>query len=118
MSIPEVFKIKAQLAKLSFAKALFYQIDTVVLSLYIFLKKFHLSFSQKKAREEILSVTGSIRNPNLSDRPNMPYVEAVIQEIQRLGNIAPFGLPHSTLKSGVWIGNTYIPKGNSYLVLT
>ena len=48
----------------------------------------------------------------------MPYVEAVIQEIQRLGNIAPFGLPHSTLKSGVWIGNTYIPKGNSYLVLT
>ena len=89
-----------------------------VVVLYIFLKKFHLSFSQKKAREEILSVTGSIRNPNLSDRPNMPYVEAVIQEIQRLGNIAPFGLPHSTLKSGVWIGNTYIPKGNSYLVLT
>ena len=91
----------------------------VVLYLYFFKKfHFHLSFSQKKAREEILSVTGSIRNPNLSDRPNMPYVEAVMQEIQRLGNIAPFGLPHSTLKSGVWIGNTYIPKGNSYLVLT
>ena len=90
-----------------------------LLYLYYFKKfHFHLSFSQKKAREEILSVTGSIRNPNLSDRPNMPYVEAVIQEIQRLGNIAPFGLPHSTLKSGVWIGNTYIPKGNSYLVLT
>ena len=73
-----------------------------------------INHPQKKARDEILSVTGSIRYPTLSDRPNLPYMEAVIQEIQRLGNIAPFGLPHSTLKSGVWIGNTYIPKGNSY----
>ena len=35
----------------------------------------------------------------------------MIQEIQRLGNIAPFGLPHSTLKTSVWIGDICIPKG-------
>ena len=66
---------------------------------------------QEKARNEILTVIGPNRNPRLLDRTDLPYTEAMIQEIQRLGNIAPFGLPHSTLKTSVWIGDICIPKG-------
>jgi cytochrome P450 len=68
---------------------------------------------QDRLRQEICQVVGTERQPKLGDRLNMPYTEAVIQEIQRLGNIAPFGLPHSTYKTSVIIGKYVIPKGHS-----
>jgi len=63
-------------------------------------------------QEEIFKVVGRDNQPTLAHKPSMPYCEAVIMEIQRLGNIGPFGLPHSTYKQSVKIGNYVIPKGH------
>ena len=41
----------------------------------------------------------------------MPYTEAVVHEIQRMGNIAPLGLPRVTTKD-VHLGDYLIPKVN------
>jgi hypothetical protein len=40
----------------------------------------------------------------------MPFTEATILEIQRVGNIAPFGLPHSTFAKELAIRGKVIPK--------
>jgi hypothetical protein len=42
---------------------------------------------QSKVREEILRVIGRDRMPTLADKSRLPFTEAVIIEIQRLGNI-------------------------------
>ena len=38
---------------------------------------------QVKAREEIDRVVGSVRLPDFGDRPSLPYIEAIIQEVLR-----------------------------------
>lgn len=49
---------------------------------------------QRKMKKEIEDVVGDGRLPCLSDKPNLPYCEAVMHESLRLGNIVPFSLPH------------------------
>jgi cytochrome P450 len=46
---------------------------------------------QKKAQQEIESVTGGHRLPTFDDYDSLPYVRAVIKEILRWGTVAPFG---------------------------
>ena len=60
---------------------------------------YKLSFFQSKVREEIQRVIGSERLPSLADKSRLPYTEATIIEIQRVGNI---GMIH--LKSLVNFG--------------
>ncbi|KAH7714384.1 Protein CYP-14A5 [Aphelenchoides avenae] len=48
---------------------------------------------QRKAQEEIAEFVGQDRFPAISDKPNMPYTSALMQEILRCANISTFE-PH------------------------
>lgn len=48
-----------------------------------------------RVQEELSRVVGN-RQVQIEDRKNLPYVEAVIHETQRLANIVPMSLPHKT----------------------
>ena len=47
---------------------------------------------QKRAQEEIDSVVGSDRLPNVEDRVQMPYVQALIKEVSRWWTVVPLGM--------------------------
>ncbi|XP_070816717.1 cytochrome P450 2J4-like [Chaetodon trifascialis] len=65
---------------------------------------------QEKVQAEIDAVIGPSRLPSLTDRDNMPYTNAVVHEIQRMGNIVPLNMAHVAVKDTT-IGNFTIPKG-------
>ncbi|XP_072014447.1 cytochrome P450 2J4-like [Amphiura filiformis] len=65
---------------------------------------------QKRVHEEIDSVVGRDRLPRLSDKPDLPYTQAVINEIQRFGSIA-FSLPPRYAKHDTDFLEYTIPKG-------
>ncbi len=46
---------------------------------------------QQLAQEENLSVIGPYRLPLLADRPNLPFVNAIVQEVFRWNPALPFG---------------------------
>ena len=58
--------------------------------------------------------------PSLNDRPQLPYTEALIQELLRISTIGPFGLLHSAV-GDTEVAGYRIPKdtlviGNLYAV--
>jgi cytochrome P450 len=61
--------------------------------------------------KEIDNVVGVGRLPSLSDKPNLPYCEAVTLESLRLGNILPLSLPH-LVTGDVKCQGYKIPKGS------
>ncbi|KAH9894123.1 cytochrome P450 [Cubamyces lactineus] len=63
-----------------------------------------------KARAEIDSVVGTDRLPTFSDRPSLPYVDAVMSECLRWGAPVPLGLPHRLMEDDVYQG-MYVPRG-------
>ncbi|XP_063056859.1 cytochrome P450 2J6-like [Engraulis encrasicolus] len=69
---------------------------------------------QEKVQAEIEQVIGNSRLPSMADRPNMPYTDAVLHEIQRLGNIVPLALPRNTTKD-VQLNGYHIPKGTQVI---
>ena len=50
----------------------------------------------------------------LEDRPNLPFVHAVIMEVQRLGNIAD-SVPHKAMKDTTLCGYR-IPKDTTMMI--
>ncbi|KIM28319.1 hypothetical protein M408DRAFT_69838 [Serendipita vermifera MAFF 305830] len=48
----------------------------------------------KKIQEEVNGVTDGTRLPRISDRPNLPYTEAVWKEAFRWNSFFPIGIPH------------------------
>ncbi|KAF9769696.1 hypothetical protein IL306_012851 [Fusarium sp. DS 682] len=64
---------------------------------------------QRKAQEDIDRVIGNARLPNCSDRPSLPYIDAIVKEILRWHPVAPMGLPHTSTVDDVFEGY-FIPK--------
>uniref|UniRef100_A0A3Q3LCY7 Uncharacterized protein n=1 Tax=Labrus bergylta TaxID=56723 RepID=A0A3Q3LCY7_9LABR len=52
----------------------------------------------ERVQTEIDAVIGSSRAPSLNDKEDMPYTNAVIHEIQRMGNILPLNVIHMATK--------------------
>ncbi|XP_044151088.1 cytochrome P450 2C39-like [Bufo gargarizans] len=70
----------------------------------------HLPDVQAKVHQEIDEVTKSLRPPEIGDKPQMPFTNAVIHETQRVVDIAPTAFIHATTEEVKFRGYT-IPKG-------
>ncbi|XP_060947720.1 cytochrome P450 2K1-like [Limanda limanda] len=72
---------------------------------------------QDQVQEELSRVIGS-RQVQVEDRKNLPFLDAVIHETQRLANIVPMALPHKTSQDVTFQGH-FIKKGTTvYPLLT
>ncbi|KAM6904927.1 cytochrome P450 2K1-like [Xenentodon cancila] len=70
---------------------------------------------QDRVQEELNRVVGS-RQVRIEDRKNLPYTDAVIHESQRLANIVPMAIPHTTSKDVTFQGY-FIKEGTTVLPL-
>uniref|UniRef100_A0A3B4ANJ9 Cytochrome P450, family 2, subfamily Y, polypeptide 3 n=1 Tax=Periophthalmus magnuspinnatus TaxID=409849 RepID=A0A3B4ANJ9_9GOBI len=64
----------------------------------------------QKMQEEIDTVIGQERSPNMDDRKSLPFCDAVIHEVQRFIDLVPLSVPRYALKDFTFRGYT-IPKG-------
>jgi len=64
---------------------------------------------QAKVHKELDQVVGEGRVPSLDDKPNLPYTEAVVMEIQRYASIVPQGVSHTVTKE-VTVNGFTLPK--------
>ncbi|MGH0130113.1 UNVERIFIED_CONTAM: hypothetical protein FKN15_006174 [Acipenser sinensis] len=69
-----------------------------------------------KVQEKIESVIGRELPPQAEDRKRMPYMDAVLHEIQRVGNVVPMNLLHKTTGDTTFRGYK-IPKGTPVIPL-
>ena len=67
---------------------------------------------QRKAQEEIDRVVGKGRLPDVNDRPDLPYIEALYRELLRYEPPLGLGIPHSLVEADV-INGYFLPKGLS-----
>ena len=65
---------------------------------------------QDKMQEEIDSVIPDSRLITLSDKANLPYCQAVVLEVQRIANVVPLNVLHSTTEDTL-VGGYLLPKG-------
>lgn len=65
--------------------------QTVVLLLYFFLAMSQYPGAQRRAQAELDTVVGPSRLPELADRPNLPYIAALITELLRWKSASPLG---------------------------
>ncbi|XP_052572799.1 cytochrome P450 2J3-like isoform X2 [Peromyscus californicus insignis] len=69
---------------------------------------------QEKVQAEIDRVIGHGRQPSTADRESMPYTNAVIHEVQRMGNIIPLNVPREVTADSTLAG-FHLPKGTMVL---
>ena len=70
---------------------------------------------QKHAQDELDAVVGRSRAPTFADAPDLPFIQALVKESLRWRPVAPFGIPHTTIKDD-WYEGMFIPKGAIYMV--
>jgi len=66
---------------------------------------------QRRAQAELDKVIGPDRLPLFTDRPFLPYIEAVVRETLRWHLVTPLGVPHYSTEDDEYKGY-YIPKGS------
>ncbi|KAI1459880.1 cytochrome P450 [Annulohypoxylon moriforme] len=64
----------------------------------------------KKARAEVDRVVGTDRLPTFEDRPNLRYIDYLVEETSRWRALSPIGIPHRSLDDDIYNG-MFIPKG-------
>jgi cytochrome P450 len=74
-----------------------------VLNWFFFFMTLHPEV-QAKAQAEIDAVVDGSRLPTLTDRPALPYVDALFKEIMRMSVVGPMGVPHKTRSEDVHAG--------------
>ncbi|XP_074152532.1 cytochrome P450 2C23-like [Sminthopsis crassicaudata] len=67
---------------------------------------------QAKIHEEIDRVIGRNRVPSIKDRQDMPYMDAVIHEVQRFIDLIPLNLPHEVTRD-IQLQQYVLPKGTT-----
>ena len=67
--------------------------------------------NQAMAQEELMSVIGPDRLPQIGDRRSLPYVDAILKECTRWVPVVPLGFPHANSEDDVYKGYI-IPKGS------
>ncbi|XP_051855520.1 cytochrome P450 2J4-like [Antechinus flavipes] len=70
---------------------------------------------QGKIQEEIDRVIGQSRQPTMADKENMPYTNAAVHEVQRMGDILPFNVPRMAAFDTTLAGY-HVPKGTIVLI--
>uniref|UniRef100_A0A3B4AH94 Cytochrome P450, family 2, subfamily Y, polypeptide 3 n=1 Tax=Periophthalmus magnuspinnatus TaxID=409849 RepID=A0A3B4AH94_9GOBI len=81
--------------------------STIRFALNVFIKYPKI---QGRMQQEIDNVIGQERFPFMEDRKSLPFVDAVLHEVQRFMDFAPLGAPHYALHNITFRGYT-IPKG-------
>lgn len=66
---------------------------------------------QQKAQLELDAIVGSDRLPDFSDRPSLPYFNALMKELYRWHVVTPIGLPHLSIADDEFQGYC-IPAGS------
>ncbi|KAJ7127124.1 cytochrome P450 [Mycena epipterygia] len=69
---------------------------------------------QTRVQEEVDRVVGKDRLPVIADRPDMPYLNAVIKETMRWHPVLPLSIARRTDKDDVY-GGYFVPKGTTVL---
>ncbi|CAJ1066559.1 steroid 17-alpha-hydroxylase/17%2C20 lyase [Xyrichtys novacula] len=75
----------------------------------------HYPQVQKHIQEELDSIVGVDRSPQLSDKGSLPYLEATIREVLRIRPVAPLFIPHVALSDNS-IGDFMVRKGTRVVI--
>ncbi|KAG7097523.1 hypothetical protein E1B28_004866 [Marasmius oreades] len=84
-----------------------------VMTTFIFLMVRHPEV-MKKAQADIDRITNKERFPNFGDQELLPYITAIIKEVQRWAPTAPLGVPHRVIQDDEYNGFR-IPKGSTII---
>ena len=69
-----------------------------------------------RVKREVEEALGPSRMPSMKDKQHMPYTEAVLCEVQRMGDIVPLGVPHACTED-VTLRGYRIPKGTHFMTV-
>uniref|UniRef100_A0A672NRG5 Cytochrome P450 family 17 subfamily A member 1 n=1 Tax=Sinocyclocheilus grahami TaxID=75366 RepID=A0A672NRG5_SINGR len=70
---------------------------------------------QRKVQQELDNKIGKDRHPQLSDRGNLPYLEATIREVLRIRPVSPLLIPHVALQD-TSVGEYTVQKGTRVII--
>ncbi|EJD47045.1 cytochrome P450, partial [Auricularia subglabra TFB-10046 SS5] len=66
---------------------------------------------QQAAKKELDRIIGTGRLPTVDDRPRLPYIEAIVKEVQRWNPVTPLGVPRRCMAEDIYRG-CRIPEGS------